>query len=378
MRKPLPIVAVAAVLLAGASLARAGVYNTAEEERPGFNPLADNSAKEFQDVVARLKGISLTNPPENQLRKRYLLMSRADARGRGRDGELTAEQRINLGAYLIRLGKYQEAVDVLQPAEKLAPPDMKFMVLSNLASAYQLEGQLERAQDYLERALKQWPKQAPGGFEGSQLERYKKAEEYQLKLIRLRAREARGRVGPAAMPAGVDDLFGIKFVGESGSYEAGKLSAEQQAKLPDDARRIVEQLLVWMPADQRLYWLWGELLNSQGKVAEADSVFYDLVFNQRWNADELREHRRVLQDWLRENAAKRAGGSDPFEQVNGRRPPVPETRNPMVERLTWAAIGAAAGVVVTLLIVMQVREIRRRMGARNHGTAVRSSGSTGR
>jgi len=337
-------------LLALTPPAWAGLYNSAEEDRPGVNVQSQEPLAEFQDLLARLRSIATPGPTESLLRKRYLLVSRLDVRAR----DLDVEQRIDLGAYLVRLGKYDEAIEALRPAEAQQPRN--FRVLSNLGTANQLAGHLDRAEFYLEQTLKHWPKKTPPGFETAQLERFRVAEEYQLKLVRLRAREAARSRGPVGMPESVDDLFGVRFVGDGGSYQAGTLAADQKARLPDDARRIVEQLLVWLPGDLRLYWLWGELLNVQGKVPEAEKVFTDLVFNQRWNAAELREHRRVLQDWVANQPAPAGGSTAPRDAE-----PAP-ARGRMSEILTWAGVGALGGGLVTLLAVFQVRELRRRFG----------------
>src|SRR6516225_3442784 len=49
------------------------------------------------------------------------------------------------------------------------------------------------------------------------------------------------------------------------------------------------------PTDARLYWLFGEILNSCGRVEDAQQILDDLVnVNQLSNIRELVAHRRVL------------------------------------------------------------------------------------
>ena len=88
-----------------------------------------------------------------------------------------------------------------------------FRIVANLGTAWQLQGNPQQAAADLQQAARL----APGKLQ--------KAEEYQLKLVYLRQREAR-----AAQE--LDNLFGIRFVGESGRFEPGKLAAGELKKLP--------------------------------------------------------------------------------------------------------------------------------------------------
>jgi tetratricopeptide (TPR) repeat protein len=355
MRKALLTLAVLASCLAGGAPAQAGLYNTAEDAS-GPNPVL----REYLDKLAELRSVAIEQP-ERPIRKRYLLAAKVDPNGRG--GNLTVEQRVDLSAYLVRLRRYEDAVEVLRPAERQEPTN--FMVLSNLATAHQLAGQLDRAVSYLERALKVWPAKWPG-VSDAQLERWQQAEKYQLQLLRLRAQEAgREPPGRSRPPESVDGLFPVRFVGDSGQYEAGKLSAAETAKLPDNALEVVEQLLAWMPEDLRLYWLLGEVLNARGDVAGAAKVFEDLSWSFRFNAPEFIRHRRVLQE--AKPAADAGDNSLPGERNADPRAAAP---GPMTNSLLSAAVGAVAGMLVTALIFLQVREVRRRRG----GVAVSRKG----
>src|SRR5205085_4989182 len=127
---------------------------------------------------------------------------------------------------------------------------------------------------------------------------------YQLKLINLRDREKLGKAGKADFET-VDALFDdgkkppspVRFVGESGKFEPGKLARGEKAKLPGNAIEIVQQLLVWLPGDDRLYWLLGELYNAQGgpkNIRAARMIFDELAgFGGRdVRSAELAEHRK--------------------------------------------------------------------------------------
>jgi hypothetical protein len=57
------------------------------------------------------------------------------------------------------------------------------------------------------------------------------------------------------------------------------------------------QLLLWLPLDNRLYWLYGELLNARGQVVLAADVFRELVEGRRYAPGrELRLHYRILEE----------------------------------------------------------------------------------
>ncbi len=94
----------------------------------------------------------------------------------------------------------------------------------------------------------------------------------------------------------VDDLFpGFRLVGPGGGYEAGRVALKSLDAVPQDALRLVRELMLAYPNDPRLYWLFGELLNAGGRVEDALKVFSELVdANQASNVRELVAHRRVV------------------------------------------------------------------------------------
>jgi hypothetical protein len=58
-------------------------------------------------------------------------------------------------------------------------------------------------------------------------------------------------------------------------------------------------LVLWLPFDDRLYWLLGEMLNAEGNIESAAAVMDELVNARRFStARELVDHRRVVvQAW---------------------------------------------------------------------------------
>jgi hypothetical protein len=91
--------------------------------------------------------------------------------------------------------------------------------------------------------------------------------------MRYRLKEERLAKKNKALPETVDPIFvdedskefprpAVKFLNEKGEFEVGRIAKAEKAKLPKDAIEIVEQLLLWMPTDQRLMWLLGEVSNA--------------------------------------------------------------------------------------------------------------------
>jgi hypothetical protein len=210
--------------------------------------------------------------PASPLRERYLQevqrLEKAAALGK-----LTADELADLGALYIRLGQAGKAVELLRTAQREHP--QHFRILANLGTAWQLENDLNQSAACLEEAVRL----APGKFQ--------KAEEAHLKLVRLRARQ----------PAGfteLDDLFGLRYLGPSGQYEAGKLAVEEQKKLPADAVAIAQQLALWLPADARLLWQLAELANAHGDVRTAAAIMDGCVTEFGLASAELRRRRQLL------------------------------------------------------------------------------------
>jgi len=214
------------------------------------------------------------------------------------EGKLTPADRVNLGACLIRMGRYPQARAMLEESLRVVSPDSSayFLLVLNLANAYQEDDALlQRAIDRQAEALRSWPKFFPG-WNRWESDWYRRAEHYTLTLMRLRQREQIRTQGRFAneLPS-LDPLFGdIRFVGPSGQYEAGGIAFEQWQRLPPDAEKIVLQLLLWRPLDPRLNWLYGELLNVRGQVDWAFSVldFCKQLASNR----ELRQHHQVLRE----------------------------------------------------------------------------------
>jgi tetratricopeptide (TPR) repeat protein len=167
-------VAVVFALLAVCPACRAGLYYSGEQiadlpsQWRGF--LGDQRA--LRNVGAKPS----VSTPSNPLRSRY-----AEALGKlektSRERKLSADELADLGALYVRVGEPAKAVELLRLAQRDYPNH--FRIIANLGTAWQLHGELQQAVTCLQHAVRL----APGKLQ--------KAEEYQLKLVRLRQREPR-------------------------------------------------------------------------------------------------------------------------------------------------------------------------------------------
>jgi hypothetical protein len=275
-----------------------------------------------------------------------------------------------LSFYLIRLGQLNEAMEVLR--DQSAQRSGHFMVFANQATIYQMLANSGSARDRthnlgyarlsLSDALRAWPKKGWPGWDRGQEDWYRQVEQYNLQMIRLRAKEAKEQAVRKESTddkpfEDVDALFPLnwdndkksplRFVAEDGQYQPGQLAAAQRAKLTGKELPIVQQLLTWLPQDDRLYWLLGELLNiqegdsseqtAQNKQAAA-GILDDCVWNRKLsNVPLLMQHRKVLKEAL------------------------------VVEEPTWlqrywhyVVIGVVGALLLILLAYFQIRENRKR------------------
>jgi tetratricopeptide (TPR) repeat protein len=265
-------VAALCAFLALGPASRAGLYYSGEQiaELPsqwrGF--VLDQRA--LRNVAAKASGTT----PSSPLRSRYQeALSKLEKAGRER--KLSADESADLGALYIRMGEPAKAVELLRRAQRDHPNH--FRITANLGTAWQLQGDLSQAAGCLQQAVRL----APGKLQ--------KAEEYQLKLVRLRQRQPRGAQD-------LDDLFGVRFVGEAGTFEPGKLAADERKKLPSDAAALAQQLALWLPADGRLLWQLAELANAHGDIRTAAAIMDGCVTEFGLHAPELRRHRQLLRD----------------------------------------------------------------------------------
>jgi tetratricopeptide (TPR) repeat protein len=237
---------------------------------------------------------------------------------------------IRRGIVKLRLRDIDGAMTDLQLAYARNPRD--YWAVTALGTAYLATGQPAEAARYLEAAHDLTPADWPARAVAAP------AEATLLRLARLRLREQVQRPG-RRIPEEVDDLFGLKFVDAEGKYVTGRPA--EGVTIPPDAIAQVQQLLLWMPDDARLYWQLGELYNAAGDLDAALAVFSECLDSRRFDSRTLRERR---QDILAAIAARPA-------------PEEPQWK-PSESRLLLAA---AVTVPVALgLAWLQIRQWRRR------------------
>lgn len=328
----------------------AGIYDPAltidgpEPTGDGARPMPYG---QLRNVIVGLMSINVqgTGANKDYIKKRNQINRR----------DLNDLERLDLGACLIRLRQYDDAIDILTP---LAGRRGNFMVYANIGTAQMLAGRMDRAASSLEEARDAWP-DASSVYSKEQLDWFRTVEKYQLRLVRLRYAESlRPSAGRGQEAQKVDDLFAddkspVRYIGESGQYEAGKIAAKEFAKLPRDAVAIVQQLLIWMPYDTRLYWQLGELYNASGNIAAASMIFEDCVWNRRYDAAELRAHRQIVQSAKPKSEPLVLEPETPVRQDETPPSWLPDTRKLII-------LGCIAGPIALLLIYFQFHEMRRR------------------
>jgi len=416
MRTGWRIVALGLVTLWAGPPVHAGVYSTIE---PKWELSGDYFRKFQEQSLTPLKQLAT---PEAQLpwQKNYYLAAMAlldakDAPPRGQTGPFAAEQPLNFAACLLRIrepGKAMPDKAILILRAALDRDKTNFLVMSTLATAYQIKGEYRDASDLLSDARHYWatPFDQLRGEHKKFLEerlKWKKedfdwfatCEKYQRQLLRLRFRELKkGPLTFAQAAERVDALFDpdpappeykpLRFVGDSGKFEPGKVTAAEQAKLPADAIEIVEQLLVWMPDDLRLFWLLGELFNAKGDVESARTVFEEFLGKYSQTQEVVRLGRIDKEELFLKFVADYPEVGRRLKALREYVPPVPEspastdpskTKDTVNEipdakkaaeqstvplNLDWKAlgIGLGGGTLAGFLIAWRLRDLLRRRG----------------
>jgi tetratricopeptide (TPR) repeat protein len=374
---------------------QAGLYNPCELDEGPFaldfmNPQTN---KGFRETLLKMRSLAMddTIQIDNPFRKRYVLVGETLA---ANAGKLTAEQKISLSEYLIRRRRPLEAKFLLLPLARQAGDN--FILLSNLATACQQvaetkqqgtekTSEYQQAVDYLHEALRNWPKTWEDLSDAQRKKlkemywteenfgRCRTTEEYYLKLLRNRHREA---LRAKQEVETVDPLFGedaakaIRYVGDSGDFEPGKLADKEKAKLPeasvDRALQVVQQLLIWLPGDVRLYWQLGDLYNARGSPQDlraARQIFDELVWDMKVPYKEVKDRRAALNDFkIPEDTGRTISLPNLEKKLNNDRD---EASRPVDWRTL--GIGFGSGVMVAIFALWQIREIRRRRQAVHSG-----------
>jgi len=300
-------------LLTGTASAHAGLYYSEEvvAELPsqwrGF--LLDQRL--LRQIAIKPTGAVPAGPARQHYRRAADKLSKT-----ARERALTADEAADLGALHVRLGDVDQAVAVLRAAQRLHPNH--FQIAATLGTAWQLQGDLDQAAVCLQQAVRL----APGKLQ--------RAEEYHLKLVRLR----RQKPDPQAL----DDLFGVRYVGDDGKYQPGKIGEAERKKLPSDAAAVVQRLALWLPADGRLLWQLAELAGAHGDVKTAASIMDGCVTEFGMRSSELLRHRRLARAAAGQ-LAKKTSPADAKAAHGGHAGLLrPRSSRPLVRRLDQVAL----------------------------------------
>jgi hypothetical protein len=369
------VAVVVVCLLVPCASVRAGVYVIASQKDTPLLPMRDpfpvvTAEETVKSLVATLTMLddAIAKRTEKTTTARADLIKEVETvlEPKLKKGELTPQDLVNLSAAYIRLRRYTRAIPVLEDGLRQLKEDApeRFLLLANLAAAHHGNNDLRNARNRQMAALAAAPAKPPvAAWSQERWDHYLIAERYYARLLERRAEEIER---PSAVKSvSVDDLFPtVRFVGASGDYEPGRIAPQYLHELPRDALPIVVQLLFWLPTDPRLMWLYGELLNAEGRVNEAYFVMRDLIFSGSMGGKEISDHRRILQGAL--VPAKPEVTEDevkaPPDQSNK-----PEGKPAATAGTDWRtlAIGFVAGLLVAAFGGLQLYLwLRRRVSAR--------------
>lgn len=348
---------------------RAGLYSPHEVTL--FPVRADGTAEAlmfgtqtagpFRQELVRLLNVGDPNPGRTQNPDRRAVLERIAARKATRD-PLPPVEAAALAADLLRVGRADEAVNLLHPLSRGRNPD--FRVLANLAHVHAFRGEWQQALDVQGLVLDfdELPRDLAHTTPEQRrwLRKVERTEYPQwLRIHRQRA--------DAKLPPELEDvfpLFPVKFVNDAGVYEPGTLAAAERKKLPADAVAVVQQLVLWAPWDTGLYWLLAELYAAEGMLREAAVIFDQCADSRQYsNRPIFMAHRLAVRDAAAKLPPEKS--VDDLITIADSPPPPPEEGKFLPSRSSVILGSAAFGAVAVLLLGLQVWVILRRRARRS-------------
>jgi len=320
MRRLLPVLGVMLLILPAKS--EAGLYAPAEPTP--FSVDAEGNLKELIYVPVFK---SMLDDRFNGLNPAGVMTldGRTTFRGdyRKRLADLPATDPLGRSAAQLRLGMFDDAINLLQPQSRSRNPS--YALLMNLAHAHTGRGEFDEAIRTHAAALfdTEPPAELPGYTTATTPRIVRLEREIYVKRLRQRRNEASRRTDVETQQT--PDLFGttespMAWSNAEGKYEPGVLQPLERAKLPKDAVAVVQQLLLWSPEDTPLLWLLAELYTAEGRFREAEQVFDQLTWGRNFtNRKTLMEHRTAV----REAAAKMPAENDDQLLPDTATPPPP-------------------------------------------------------
>lgn len=277
---------------------------------------------------------------------------------------LSNSEAAALATDLLRLGRSDQALDLLMPRTRR--PD--YFVLTVLGHVFAARGDWANALKYhveervdvempaelqgLTRPQRDWWARLDDGYLAHYYRIRKQesdARRYQPPAELERLAETEDVVPLFPLPVGDMPTAPVRFVNDAGVYEPGRLAEAERSKLPPDAVAIVQQLLLWMPSETRLYWLLAELYAAADELDTALTIFDECAWARQYgNRKVLMEHRAAVRAALQ--TRPRTEMLPPPGDVLPEPPPI-----------TMRHIAIYFGVVIALALVPLVRSIYRRI-----------------
>ncbi|HVK14506.1 MAG TPA: hypothetical protein VM597_37555 [Gemmataceae bacterium] len=356
-----------------AAPATAGVYSPTDDfifeiDGQGFaRPVQFGGG--FEIFLNNTRAVAIEKAGEPVNHHRAAALDRIRTRKAKGVPNLTPEELAGYTADLIRAGRGDEALNLLQPLTRGRRAG--FIPYAHLARAHAGRGEWREAADQQSVALRDvdFPEKF-GRLSPEQLRWLKRVErDYYLPLLAHRADEARFTRGGSA-PEDVDPLFPpvppprrptdpVRFEEPNGDYKPGSMPEAERKKLPPDALAIVQQLVLWHPQDARLYWLLGELYNAEGEVEAAAKIMDECAFVMGYRSPVLRKHKLILQDAASTQAKTRAEEAAKAQAAQAAEAQAARDAERDYQKRKWWIIACAVGLGV-LLVYYQAREVVRR------------------
>jgi hypothetical protein len=292
---------------------------------------------------------------------------------------LSPEDQVMLATDLLRMRvdkkRQEQAINLLQPLTLRPPPSLEFLVLAHQAFGHLVREAYDQAYTAQESALYdyEFPKQLLG-LSAAQLKWYRHLEkDYYLPFMRNRRDEARlgkgyGRdlLDPIFLGGSDGHKEPVHFVGDSGEYEAGSIAERERAKLPRDAIAVVQQMILWNPADARLWWQLAELYNAAGELRSAARLFRHLREEKEliYSNHETRMHEAAVLSALETQRNAEEARKKAEDEVKRR------AEDDYAKKRAYVWVGIA--VVVVLVGYWQARELARRLRSRRAKAAIQA------
>jgi len=259
----------------------------------------------------------LAIPPQPGVSPTLLAQSYQAARTKllelSKQRSLTADESADLAALHLRLGQPDRALTLLQPMVRQYPTH--FRLHAHLGTAWQLQGDLARALDYLQLAVELAPPE------------FVAVEKLHRRLVQMRLRQPKAD--------GLDDLFG--------------LTEKIADKLPMAAVATLQRLALSLPADGRLFWQVAEVAHALGDVRTAAAILDGCVGEFAMSQPALRDRRQAWRALVEAADADPEGHAKHVSQLIAKSPRplmrrfdpalLPTIRAEGVQPLPWPILG---------------------------------------